>query len=95
MNVSFSACTVKINNTGVTGQSLLPKNDFEHARGPRNSTYAVNLTYDRHTDIHTDIPTYIYHVKSRLNTPVWDSLRSPNEIHFSSVGLDCIGERVK
>ena len=21
---------------------------FEHARGPRNSSYAVNLTYDRH-----------------------------------------------
>ena len=33
------------------GQSLLPKNDFEHARGPRNSAYAVNLTYDRHTYI--------------------------------------------
>ena len=33
--------------------------------------------------------TYIYHVKSRLNTPVWGSLRSPNYIpppltvHFS------------
>ena len=27
----------------VTGQSLPPKNDFEHARGPRNSTYVVNL----------------------------------------------------
>ena len=40
----------KINNMGATGQSLLPpKNDFEHARGPRNSTYAINLTYDRHT----------------------------------------------
>ena len=25
------------NNTGVTGQSLPPKNDFEHARGLRNS----------------------------------------------------------
>ena len=36
-----------MNNTGVT-----PKNDFEHARGLRNSAYAVNLTYDRHTDIH-------------------------------------------
>ena len=35
-------------------QSLPPKNDFEHARGSRNSAYAVNLTYD----IHTDIPTY-------------------------------------
>ena len=57
---------------GVTGQSLPPQNDFEHARGPHNSTYAVNLTYDRHMHI------YIYHAKSRLNTPVWGSLRSPN-----------------
>ena len=24
---------VEINNAGVTGQSLPPKNDFEHARG--------------------------------------------------------------
>ena len=37
---------VEINNTGVTGQSLPPKNDFEHARGLRNSSYAVNLTYE-------------------------------------------------
>ena len=37
---------------GVTGQSLPPKNDFEHARGLRNSAYAVNLTYDRHTYRH-------------------------------------------
>ena len=45
---------VEINNTGVTGQSLPPKNDFEHARGLRNSAYAVNLTYEtyRHTYIH-------------------------------------------
>ena len=48
---------VEINNTGVTGQSLPPKNDFEHARGKRNSAYPVNLTYEtyrhtRHTDIH-------------------------------------------
>ena len=35
-----------MNNTGVTGQSLPPKNDFEHARGLRNSAYAVNLTYE-------------------------------------------------
>ena len=35
---------VEINNTGVTSQSLPPKNDFEHARGLRNSAYAVNLT---------------------------------------------------
>ena len=61
---------VEINNTVVTGQFLLPKKEFEHACGPRNSTYAVNLTYDRHT--------LIYHAKSRLNTPVWGSLRSPN-----------------
>ena len=31
----------RINNTGVTGQSLPPKNDSEHARGLRNSAYAV------------------------------------------------------
>ena len=29
-------------------KAALPKNDFEHACGPRNSGYAVNLTYDRH-----------------------------------------------
>ena len=39
----------------------------------RNSAYAFWHT--------TDIPTYyIYHAKSRLNTPVWGSLRSPNYI---------------
>ena len=54
----------------------LPKNDFEHARGLRNSAYAVNLTYKTYR--HTYIYTYIYHAKSRLNTPVWGSLRSPN-----------------
>ena len=59
---------------GVTGQTLPPKNDFEHTRGLRISAYAVNLTYDRHTYRHI----YIYHAKSRLNTPVWGSLRSPN-----------------
>ena len=41
------------------------------AFGPRISAYAFWTT----TDIHTDI---IYHAKSRLNTPVWGSLRSPN-----------------
>ena len=61
---------------GVTGQSLPPKNDFEHARGLRNSAYAVNLTYETYR--HTYIYTYIYHAKSRLNTPVWGSLRSLN-----------------
>ena len=41
----------------VTGQSLPPKNDFEHARGLRNSAYAVNLTYEtyRHTYIYIHI----------------------------------------
>ena len=29
-------------NTGVIGQPLPPKNDFEHARGLRISAYAVN-----------------------------------------------------
>ena len=50
----------RINNTGVTGLLLLffsPKNDFEHARGPRNSAYAVNLIYDRHTPIYTKYST--------------------------------------
>ena len=45
------------------------------AFGPRNSAYAFWNT----TDIPTDRPTYIYHAKSRLNTPVWGSLRSPND----------------
>ena len=42
-----------------------------------NSAYAVNLTYDRHTPTYRQ-HIYIYHAKSRLNTPVWGSLRSPN-----------------
>ena len=68
---------VEINNTGVTGQSLPPQNDFEHARGLRNSAYAVNLTYETYRH------TYIYHAKSRLNTPVWGSLRSPNKTYYT------------
>ena len=50
-----------------------PKNDFEHARGPRNSDYAVNLIYDRHTDIHTDIHTNIHtniHIYTRKMVPI-------------------------
>ena len=47
---------VEINNTGVTGQSLPPKNDFEHARGLRNSADAVNLTYE----------TYRQHITQNL-----------------------------
>ena len=66
---------VEINNTGVTGPSLPPKNDFEHARGLRNSAYAVNLTYETYRQ-----HIYIYHAKSRLNTPVWGSLHSPNYV---------------
>ena len=38
---------------------------------PRNSAYAFWPTTDT-------IYIYIYHAKSRLNTPVWGSLRSPN-----------------
>ena len=37
---------------GVTGQSLPSKNDFEHARGLRNSAYAVNLTYETYRHIY-------------------------------------------
>ena len=44
------------------------------AFGPRISAYAF---HDRHTYRHT----YIYHAKSRLNTPVWGSLRSPNNMY--------------
>ena len=33
------------------------QNDFEHARGLRNSAYAVNLTYDRHMHIICDSTT--------------------------------------
>ena len=36
-----------MNNAGVTG--LTAKKDSERANGPRNSAFAVNLTYDRHT----------------------------------------------
>ena len=41
-----------MNNTGVTGLTA-KKKDFEHARvfGPRNSAYAVNLTYERYRHI--------------------------------------------
>ena len=48
---------VEINNTGVTGHSLQPKNDFEHARGLRNSAYAVNLTYETYRHIYTKYST--------------------------------------
>ena len=41
-----------LDNTGVIGQSLPPKNDFEHARGLRNSAYAVNLTYETYQHIY-------------------------------------------
>ena len=61
--------------TGVTGQSLPPKNDFEHARGLRNSAYAVNLTYE------LDIPTYRHYISREISIehpPVRGSLRSPN-----------------
>ena len=49
------ARVVEINNTGVTGQSLPPKNDFEYARGLRNSAYAVNLTYETYRHIYIPI----------------------------------------
>ena len=39
--------------------------------GPRNTAYAL-----WHTKTYK--PTHIYHAKSRLNTPVWGSLCSPN-----------------
>ena len=55
-------------------QSLKPpQTDFEHARvWPRNSACA----FWPHIYI-------IYHAKSRLNTPVWGSLRSPNNMDTS------------
>ena len=43
---------VEINSTGVSGQSLPPKTVFEHARGLRNSAYAVNLTYETYRHIY-------------------------------------------
>ena len=52
------------------------------AFGPRISAYAFGTS----TDIHTDRHTYIYHAKSRLNTLVWGSLRSPNYVSFLLVG---------
>ena len=39
------------------------------------------IWHTRHT------ATYIYHVKSRLNTPVWGSLRSPNKLSFENKKL--------
>ena len=49
--------------------------------GPRNSAYAL-----WHTKTYK--PTHIYHAKSRLNTPVWDSLRSrASELIFCSCPL--------
>ena len=68
-----------MNNAGVTGWFEPPKTDFEHARvfGPCNPAYAFWHTVDIQTDT-----CYIYHVKSRLNTPVWGSLRSPNNNHI-------------
>ena len=63
---------VEINNTGVIGQFLPPKNDFELARGPRNSAYAVNLTYDRlsHCEIwnHFTRTLYFHSPSARDNT---------------------------
>ena len=49
--------------------------------GPHNSAYAFLDTTDIPTNRPTDRPTHIYiqyHAKSRLNTSVWGSLRSPN-----------------
>ena len=48
---------------------------------PRISAYAFWTT----TYIHTYRPTY--HAKSRLNTPVWGSLRSPNKVHTYMLSL--------
>ena len=69
-----------MNNTGVTGltakkKDLTAKKKTLSMRmfGPRNSAYAVNLTYETYRQ-----HIYIYHAKSRLNTPVWGSLRLPN-----------------
>ena len=57
---------VEINNTGVTGQSLPPKNDFEHALGLRNSAYAVNLTYETYR--HTYITRNMVPIKGRASS---------------------------
>ena len=65
-----------MNNTGVTGLTAKKKTLSMRVFGPRNSAYAVNLTYETYRHIYIYI--YIYHAKSRLNTPVWGSLRSPN-----------------
>ena len=48
-------------------QSVPPKNDFEHARGPRNSAYGVNLARNVSPmlgcsiEISCDIYTYLLH----------------------------------
>ena len=56
---------VEISNKGVTGQFLPPKNDFEHARGLRNSAYAVNLTYETYRQ-HNNIYMAYYTSKSGI-----------------------------
>ena len=53
--------------------------------GPRNSAYAVNLTYETYRHIYIYI--YIYHAKSRLNTPVWGSINNSEEFETFIVYL--------
>ena len=63
-------CIVEMNNTGVTGQFLLPKNWLwacAYVIPPTH--FRTRQTYWQHN---------IYHAKSRLDTPVRGSLRSPN-----------------
>ena len=63
---------VEINNTGVTGQSLPPKNDFEHARWQRNSAYAVNLTYETYRHIYYTSKSGIWLVGRAKRAPHWE-----------------------
>ena len=64
--------------TGVTGRILPHNTDFEHSRVWPTYFRLRFLDHDRHT--YTYRPTY--HAKSRLNTLVWGSLSSPNNIYI-------------
>ena len=76
---------VEINNSGVTGQILPPKNDFENARGPRYSAYAANLTYDRNTLIYISREISIVHPSVGL--ALLTSLNDKNSCQLFRMGL--------
>ena len=66
---SFQEIIIERRGDRTTDQSVYPKTDFEHC------TYVIPPTHFRTRQTYRHI---MYHAKSRLNTPVWGSLRSPN-----------------